>query len=81
MGVKSEEDAPQPRARHKRVWASVERSPAQVTEEVFQEALRGDRNRARAADVGRWAGRTAKRAAPNLETSIGLPLTELHTPY
>ena len=28
------------RARHKRVWASVERTPEQVTEEVFQEARR-----------------------------------------
>ncbi|MCA1852530.1 MAG: ISKra4 family transposase, partial [Beggiatoa sp.] len=35
IGVKSEEDAPKPRARNKRVWASVERSPEQVTEEVF----------------------------------------------
>ncbi len=47
MGGKSEEDAPQPRARNKRVWASVERSPEQVTEEVFQEALRRDPNRER----------------------------------
>jgi hypothetical protein len=47
MGVKSEKDAPQPRARNKRVWASVERSPEQVTEEVFQEALRRDPNRER----------------------------------
>jgi hypothetical protein len=30
------------RARHKRVWASVERTPEQVTEEVFQEARRPD---------------------------------------
>ena len=29
-----------PKARGKRVWASVERSPEQVTEEVFQEASR-----------------------------------------
>ena len=47
MGVKSEEDASKPRARNKRVWASVERSPEQVTEEVFQEALRRDPKRER----------------------------------
>jgi hypothetical protein len=47
MGVKSEEDAPKPRARNKRVWASVERSSEQVTEEVFQEALRRDPKRER----------------------------------
>ena len=47
-GVKSEKDAPQPRGRNKRVWAgSVERSPEQVTEEVFQEALRRDPKRER----------------------------------
>jgi hypothetical protein len=42
MGVDSEEDAPKPRARNKRVWASVERPQKQVTEEVFQEARRRD---------------------------------------
>ena len=47
MGVTKEEDAQKPRARNKRVWASVERSPKQVTEEVFQEALRRDPNRER----------------------------------
>lgn len=36
------EEAPQTRARHKRVWASVERTPEEVTEEVFQEARRRD---------------------------------------
>jgi hypothetical protein len=36
------EEGPQARARHKRVWASVERTPARVTEEVFQEARRRD---------------------------------------
>jgi hypothetical protein len=36
------EEAPKVRARHKRVWASVERTPEQVTEEVFQEARRRD---------------------------------------
>ena len=36
------EEAPKARARHKRVWASVERTPEQVTEEVFQEARRRD---------------------------------------
>jgi len=32
----------QPRARNKRVWASVERDPRAVVDEVFQEALRRD---------------------------------------
>jgi hypothetical protein len=36
------EEAPKARARHKRVWASVERTLEQVTEEVFEEALRRD---------------------------------------
>lgn len=36
------EEVPKARARHKRVWASVERTPEQVTEEVFQEARRRD---------------------------------------
>jgi hypothetical protein len=36
------EEAPKVRARHKRVWASVERTPEEVTEEVFQEARRRD---------------------------------------
>jgi len=36
------EKAPKARARHKRVWASVERTPAEVTEEAFQEARRRD---------------------------------------
>jgi hypothetical protein len=47
MGVTKEEDAQKPRARNKRVWASVERCPEQVTEEVFQEALRRDPERER----------------------------------
>ncbi|MGH7371685.1 MAG: ISKra4 family transposase [Candidatus Methylomirabilales bacterium] len=37
-----QEKAPKARARHKRVWASVERTPEEVTEEVFQEARRRD---------------------------------------
>ena len=55
MGVKSEKDAPQPRGRNKAVLASVERIAEQVTEEVFQEALRRDpKTGAAVADVGRW---------------------------
>ena len=33
---------PRPKARNKRVWASVERDPERVTEEVFEEAIRRD---------------------------------------
>jgi hypothetical protein len=40
--VQKKEEVPKVRARHKRVWASVERTPEQVTEEVFQEARRRD---------------------------------------
>jgi hypothetical protein len=36
-----------PRARNKRVWASVEREPEAVTQEVFQEALRRDPHKQR----------------------------------
>lgn len=36
-----------PKARRKRVWASVEREPEQVTEEMFQEALHRDPERKR----------------------------------
>ncbi|MGH8570399.1 MAG: ISKra4 family transposase, partial [Gammaproteobacteria bacterium] len=41
-GEGKKEKAPQARARHKRVWASVERMSEEVTEEVFQEARRRD---------------------------------------
>ncbi|MGH8569329.1 MAG: hypothetical protein ACREXU_15300 [Gammaproteobacteria bacterium] len=40
--VQKKEEVPKVRARHKRVWASVERTPEEVTEEVFQEARRRD---------------------------------------
>ncbi len=43
MGLKEADDTHKPRARNKRVWASVEREPQAVTNEVFQEALRRDR--------------------------------------
>jgi hypothetical protein len=38
------EDTPssRPRARNKRAWASVERDPGKVTEELFEEAHRRD---------------------------------------
>jgi hypothetical protein len=44
MGLEAEElqSTPRPRARNKRVWASVERDPAVVTEELFAEAQRRD---------------------------------------
>ena len=46
MGIKAEQDpSPKPRARNKRVWASVQRAPHEVTEEVFAEALRRDPER------------------------------------
>ncbi len=42
-GVESQKgEAPEVRARHNRVWASVERTPERVTEEVFEEARRRD---------------------------------------
>ncbi|MCI0438787.1 MAG: ISKra4 family transposase [Chloroflexi bacterium] len=41
MGLE-EENTPKPRARNKRVWASVRREAQAVTEEVFEEALRRD---------------------------------------
>jgi hypothetical protein len=40
MGLSLKED--RPRARNKRVWASVEREPEQVIGEMFEEALRRD---------------------------------------
>jgi hypothetical protein len=40
--VHAAERTPRPRPEHKRVWASVEKSPAQVIEEQFQEAERRD---------------------------------------
>ena len=42
MGLKEADDPHKPRARNKRVWASVKRAPRAVTDEVFQEALRRD---------------------------------------
>lgn len=42
MGLCEKSDAPKPRARNKRVWASVEREHHTVTDEAFQEALRRD---------------------------------------
>ena len=45
MGLEEDpEDCPasRPRARNKRVWASVERDPGKVTEELFEEAHRRD---------------------------------------
>jgi hypothetical protein len=42
MGLKEADDTHKPRARNKRVWASVQRKLQAVTEEVFQEALRRD---------------------------------------
>jgi hypothetical protein len=45
MGLEEDpQDAPssRPRARNKRVWASVERDPGKVTEELFEEAQRRD---------------------------------------
>jgi hypothetical protein len=46
MGIKAEQDpSPKPRARNKRVWASVQRAPQAVTEEIFAEALAGPSDR------------------------------------
>ncbi|MCP4209042.1 MAG: ISKra4 family transposase, partial [Shimia sp.] len=44
MGLEEDQDdsTPRPRARNKRVWASVERDPGKVTEELFEEAHRRD---------------------------------------
>jgi hypothetical protein len=43
MGLEDSEPAtPRPRARHKRVWASVARALSEVTEALFEEALRRD---------------------------------------
>src|SRR5919197_3166091 len=48
MGIKAEQDpSPKPRACNKRVWASVQRAPQAVTDEVFVEALRRDPERRR----------------------------------
>lgn len=44
---KEKEKNRKPKAREKRVWASVEREPKQVTEELFQDALRRDPERKR----------------------------------
>jgi hypothetical protein len=41
MGLEAQ-SAPRPRTRNKRVWASVERDPGVVTEELFAEAQRRD---------------------------------------
>ena len=40
MGADEQARWPKPRARNKRVWASVERDPGVVTEELFEEAAR-----------------------------------------
>jgi hypothetical protein len=45
--VRDASKAKRPRAREKRVWASVEKSAEQVTQEVFAEALRRDPERRR----------------------------------
>jgi len=43
MGLDQEEPKqPRPRPKNTRVWASVEKDPLQVTQEVFEEALRRD---------------------------------------
>ena len=42
LGPVRDVDEPRPKARNKRVWASVEKQPEQVIEEAFQEALRRD---------------------------------------
>lgn len=47
MGVEEAENTCIPRARNKRVWASVKREAHAVTEEVFQEVLRRDPQRRR----------------------------------
>jgi len=38
----SEEVSPSPKAQDKRIWASVEKDPKEVTDDMFQEALRRD---------------------------------------
>jgi hypothetical protein len=46
MGIEQpKEPSSKPRARNKRVWASVQRASEDVTEELFQEALRRDPER------------------------------------
>jgi hypothetical protein len=48
MGMEAEQDpSPKPRARNKRVWASVQRAPHEVTEEIEAMALRRDPERRR----------------------------------
>lgn len=49
MGIIEEPKEPssKPRARNKRVWASVQRASEEVTEELFQEALQRDPERQR----------------------------------
>jgi hypothetical protein len=48
MGIKAEQDpSPKPRARNKRVWASVQRAPQAVTEEVEAMAWRRNPERRR----------------------------------
>jgi hypothetical protein len=48
MGMEAEQDpSPKPRARNKRVWASVRRASQEVTEEVEAMALRRDPERRR----------------------------------
>ncbi|MCP4285210.1 MAG: ISKra4 family transposase, partial [Gammaproteobacteria bacterium] len=44
MGLEEDQNdsTPRPRPRNKRVWASVERDPGKVTEELFEEAHRRD---------------------------------------
>jgi len=42
LGPVRDVDRPRPKARNKRVWASVEKQPEEVIEEAFQEALRRD---------------------------------------
>ena len=46
-GTTEQPQKEKPKARAKRVWASVERTPEKVTEEVFQEALDRDPERKR----------------------------------
>jgi hypothetical protein len=62
--VQKKEEVPKVRARHKRVWASVERTPEQVDRRsVSGGAAAGPRGEAAVGDVGRWA-RGADRGYP-----------------
>ena len=67
--------APRPRPEHKRVWASVEKSPEQVIEETFHEAARRDpgREKTRVALVDGNA--TQLRILHQLSTRLGVALT------